>query len=178
MATKSKANQGKGLEDKIIKQNAYYLKKGVASVKKVPNNWVVQRKGPHIVGARPVPSGLCDFVGTSHLVGGRMFVFDAKETKNKTTFPLKNIKPEQMDHMEETIDHGGIGFLIVHFTEIDEIYYLPFEFIKPFWDDAELNPGVKGMQSIPLKTIREKCTIIHDMEYMGHIRHHDKTEDQ
>lgn len=172
MANKKKANVGKVLEDKIIKQNEFYLKNGVASIKKVPNAWVVRRKGPHIVGANPVPSGLCDFVGTSHLVGGRSIVFDAKECKLKTRFPLKNIKPSQMDHLAETILHGGIGFLIIWFTELNEYYFAPYEFILPYWKDAEENPDDANM-SIPLADIREHCTLIHDMEYMGHIRHNE-----
>jgi recombination protein U len=171
--TKNKS-LGKVLEDKIISQNDHYLRMGVASIKKVPNNWVVKRKGPHIVGANPVPSGLCDFVGTSHLVNGRAIVFDAKECKLKTRFPLKNIKPSQMDHMKETIDHGGIAFLVVWFTEINEMYYLPYDFVESYWIDAELHPDDQN-KSIPLSDIRDHCTIIHDMEYMGHIRHHFET---
>jgi recombination protein U len=173
MAGKSKqANKGKQLEDAIIKQNEYYLKNEIATIKKIPNNWVVRRKGPHIVGANPVPSGLCDFVGTSHLVGGRSIVFDAKENKNKTNFPLRNIKVEQMDHMEETVLHGGIAFLIIHFTDesIDKTYFVPYKFIKPYWDDAEAHPDVKGMQSIPLKDIQGNCDRILGMEYMGFVQ--------
>jgi recombination protein U len=164
---KKNANLGKGLEDRITKQNEWYEKQGVAVIRKIPNPWVVRRKGPHIVGANPVPSGLCDFIGTSHLVGGRSIVFDAKECKLKTRFPLKNIKPEQMDHLTETIKHGGIGFLIIDFTELNEMYYVPYEFILPYWDDAE---DENNPQSIPIADIREKCTHIHDMHYMGHIR--------
>jgi recombination protein U len=167
--SKKNANLGKVLEDKIVKQNQFYLKKDLATIKKVPNAWVVRRKGPHIIGANPVPSGLCDFVGTARKMNGRLIVFDAKECKLKTRFPLKNIKPSQMDHMKETINMGGIGFIIIWFTEIDETYYVPYDFILPYWIDAENDPE-ESNKSIPLVDIREHCTIIHDMEYLGHIR--------
>lgn len=163
---KKNANLGKVLEDKIIKQNEFYLKNNLATIKKVPNAWVVRRKGPHIVGANPVPSGLCDFVGTSKLIGGRMIVFDAKETKNKTTFPLNNIKPSQMDHMQETIDHGGIGFLVVWFTEMNETYVINHKQIRPFWEYAEQNPDEKGAKSIKLQFFQEECKRIDDLEYL------------
>jgi recombination protein U len=177
MATKSsKANMGKILEDKIIKINKHYLEVGTASIKKVPNAWVVRRKGPHIIGANPVPSGLCDFVGTSHLVGGRQIVFDAKECKLKTRFPLRNIKPSQMDHMKETVDHGGIAFLIIWFTETDEMFYVPYQFIEAYWIDAELHPDDKN-KSIPLQDIQNHCTVITEMEYMGHVRFYNETYD-
>ena len=159
-------SKGKELEDRIIKQNEHYLKQGIATIKKIPNKWVIRRKGPHIVGANPAPSGLCDFIGTSKLVSGRLIVFDAKECKLKTRFPLKNIKPEQMDHMQETVEHGGIAFLIVHFTELNETYFLPYSFVKPYWDAAEKE---EGPSSIPLDEIREKCPQIIDMDYLPHI---------
>lgn len=163
-------NLGKVLEDKIIEQNKVYLDQGWATFNKVPNNWVVKRKGPHIVGANPAPSGLCDFIGTSKLVGGRLIVFDAKECKQKTLFPLRNIKVSQMDHMKDTIDHGGIGFLIIWFTELDQMYYAPYDFILPYWMDAEAHPDVKGSQSIPVKDFQEHCPLISDMEFLGYVR--------
>lgn len=161
-------NMGMVLEKRINLQNDLYLKSDVATIKKIPNAWVVRRKGPHIIGANPVPSGLCDFVGTSKLLKGRTIVFDAKECALKTRFPLKNIKPSQMDHMRETIDHGGIGFIIIWFTELNETYFVPYQFIVGYWEDAEMHPDERN-KSIPLADIRESCTLIHDMNYIGHI---------
>lgn len=164
----TKKNLGKQLEDKIVKENQALKKLGMARVDKIPNNWVVRRKGPHIVGASPVPSGLCDFVGISFNVR-KMFVFDAKECKLKTRFPLKNIKPEQMEHMEDVIKHGGIGFFIIWFTELNEMYYVPYQKVKPFWDMAEKSEDEK--QSIPLQFFRDNCYEIRDMDYYSHVIH-------
>lgn len=173
---KKNVNLGKQLEDKIIKTNEYYDREGIAYIHKVPNAWVVKRKGPHIVGANPVPSGLCDFYGTSPQLNGRLIVFDAKETKNKTSFPLKNIKHQQMDQMERVTMAGGLAFLVVWFTESNEAFYAPYDFIAPYWDMAEQHPGVRGYQSIKLKDFRERCELILDMDYMGQVMNHHRSE--
>ena len=38
--------------------------------------------------------------------------FEAKESHNKTAFPLANIHPHQIEHLKRIIAHGGIGFFI------------------------------------------------------------------
>lgn len=161
------AQKGMLLESMINKMNADYERIGIGTFKKIPNNWSVQRKGPHIVGAKPIPSGLCDYVGTSHYVNGRTVVFDAKECKLKKQFNLKYIKPEQMDHMREVAEHGGIAFALVWFTELDEYYCLPYSFIVPYWDASELEEGV---QHIPIVDIREKAFKLHGApDYIHYI---------
>ena len=40
--------------------------------------------------------------------------FDAKECHSKTSFPLSNIKPHQIDHIKKVIKQKGIVFLIIY----------------------------------------------------------------
>ncbi|AYP68802.1 holliday junction resolvase [Bacillus phage vB_BpsM-61] len=163
--SKKNSNLGKLLEDKIMVQNELYRRKKQATFNKIPNNWVVRRKGPHIIGANPVPSGLCDFIGTEKAVGGRMIVFDAKECSLKTRFPLSNIKPGQMDHMQETIDHGGVAFLVIQLNQLNKVYYAPYDFIYAYWQDAENNPQERN-KSIPFRDIEAECIEIKNMDYL------------
>lgn len=152
-------SKGQLLEREINRINEGYEKEGLASFKKTPNNWVVQRRGPHIVGATPAPSGICDYFGTSHYIGGRTVVFDAKECSLKKQFNLKYIKPEQMDHMRDVTAQGGLAFCLVWFTELDEYYCLTHDFIAPYWEASESG---EGLQHIPLKDIRESCHKLED----------------
>ena len=39
--------------------------------------------------------------------------------------------------MEEFEQQGGISFIIVHYTALDEMYYVPFTDVKKFWDRME-----------------------------------------
>lgn len=153
MAIKKAPSKGMLLESAINTINAEYLEQGIASVKKIPNAWVVRRKGPTIVGATPVPSGLCDYVGTSHYVGGKTVVFDAKECKLKKQFNLNYLKWEQFDHMTEVEEHGGIAFVLVWFTELNEHYALPHALIKEYW---ELSEELEKPQNIPISVIQER----------------------
>src|SRR5699024_10239677 len=42
--------------------------------------------------------------------------FEAKETKNKTSFLLANIHDHQIEHMHSVVNHGGICFLMIRLT--------------------------------------------------------------
>ncbi len=55
---------------------------------------------------------------------GRYIDFEAKETKNKTSFPIKNIHEHQVKHLEQCLNHGGIAFIIIYFSTLDRIFFL------------------------------------------------------
>ena len=62
--------------------------------------------------------------------------FDAKECAVKT-FPLQNIHPHQIAFMKEFEEQGGISFIILSFTSLNETYYLPFRDVCRFWRRME-----------------------------------------
>ena len=53
---------------------------------------------------------------------GKYIDFEAKETKNKTSFPLFMIHPHQIKHLKKVVFHGGIGFFIIRFNYHNETY--------------------------------------------------------
>lgn len=65
---------------------------------------------------------------------GRYIDFEAKETKNKTRFPLINIHAHQVDHMIQCRAHGGIVFLIIRFSTLDETYLMPIGKFHVHWE--------------------------------------------
>lgn len=81
----------------------------------------------------------------SHLVG-QGIAFDAKETLNKTSFPLANIKQHQLVFLEYFQDCGGTAFFLIHFKKIynDKAFVTPLEFVKSYWEDAN------ARKSLPL----------------------------
>ena len=62
--------------------------------------------------------------------------FDAKEC-NTDTFPIQNIHKHQVDFMERFEKQDGISFIIIYYTGRNEMYYLPFTYIKKFFDRSE-----------------------------------------
>ncbi|MGC9648563.1 Holliday junction resolvase RecU [Staphylococcus aureus] len=59
--------------------------------------------------------------------------FEAKETKNKTSFPLNNIHDHQVEHMKNAYQQKGIVFLMIRFKTLDEVYLLPYSKFEVFW---------------------------------------------
>lgn len=108
-------NRGMTLEYLIETMNEYYIANDIAYIYKKPTPIGVVKvsyssKGKRIQdGFYKMPSTL-DFNG---LYKGYYIEFDAKETQNKTAFPLSNIHDHQMNHIKNINNHGGIVFLII-----------------------------------------------------------------
>lgn len=142
-------NRGMDLESDLNESNEYYkeidkaliFKKptpiGVADVSYSPKGKVIKR------GFFKEPSTL-DYNG---LYRGKYIEYEAKVTKNRTSFPLANIHPHQIKHIESVLRHKGIVFLVIKINEIvyllkgdDFIEYIsihdrksiPYEFIKEY----------------------------------------------
>ncbi len=121
--TVSHSNRGMTLENLINKTNEYYLKKDIALIHK-----------------KPTPIGVAEVTYSEHkklikkayfkeqstldyngLYRGKYVEFDAKETLNKTAFPIANVHPHQIEQIRGVIKHHGIAFLII---KMNNFYYL------------------------------------------------------
>lgn len=83
------------------------------------------------------------------LYKGKYIDFEAKETTNKTSFPLNNIHKHQINHLRNIMENDGIAFLIVRFIEHNKTYLL---FAKDFFDYIDKN----NKKSIPYNYFEEK----------------------
>ena len=70
------------------------------------------------------------------VVQGIPVCFDAKECAYDT-FSLQNIHPHQIAFMDAFEQQQGIAFLIIYYTHLEEIYYMPFRDVRRFWDRAQ-----------------------------------------
>ena len=86
---------------------------------------------------------------------GKYIDFEAKETKSTTNFTLRNIHPHQIEHLKSIEKHGGIAFIIVRFTILNETYLMPINKLEMFLDN-------NNRKSIPIDYFREKCYLIKD----------------
>ena len=122
--TNTYANRGMMLESDINQSNKYYLDHNIALIYKKPTPIkVVKVEYPKNVIKEAYfnePSTL-DYNG---IYKGKYLEFDAKETQSNTSFPIANIHKHQLEHMKKVIYFGGITFLIVRFTKINETYIL------------------------------------------------------
>jgi len=149
----SHSNRGMNLETIINNSNEYYLEKDIALIYK-----------------KPTPIGIVDVSYNNHkktiekayfkepstldyngLYRGKYIEFDAKETLNKTSFPLSNIHEHQTLQIRKVIAHEGIVFLIIRMNDL--IYLLTGEDYIKYID-------THNRKSISYSFIKENAHII------------------
>lgn len=141
------------LESELNDSNKYYLENNIAVVYKKPTPVkVLKRVNEKIVDAYFEKPSTTDYNG---LYKGKYIDFEAKETKNRSSFPLNNIHPHQIKHIENIIKNEGISFIIVRFTTIGKTFLL---FGKDLLNFIKNN----NRKSIPLDYFNEKGYIIKD----------------
>lgn len=120
------AHRGMSLEEDITLSNQYYLSHDIAVIYKKPTPIQIvkvnypRREAAKIVEAYYKTPSTTDYNG---LYRGKYVDFEAKETKVKT-FPFANISKHQIDHLQKIINHGGIAFVIIAFTSLNEVYLI------------------------------------------------------
>lgn len=144
-------NRGMSLEDDLNLTNEYYLKHDIAVIYKKPTPiQVIDTKNGKITKAYFKEPSTTDYNG---LYKGYYLDFEAKETTNKTNFPLVNIHKHQIEHIRNIINHRGISFLIVRFTKLNETYLLFGEDFINYIDNNK-------RQSISLNYFKEKGYLV------------------
>ena len=117
--TDNHSGRGSSLEKDINDSNAYYRELDKALIYKKPTPIQVvrvdypQRNKAKIVEAYYRTASTTDYNGVYR---GKYIDFEAKETKNKTNFPLQMIHDHQIQHLLRVQKQGGIGFFIIRFN--------------------------------------------------------------
>lgn len=148
------SNRGKTLEDELNETNEYYLANDMAVIHKKPVPiQIVHVKYPArsaavITEAYFRSPSTTDYNGVWN---GKYIDFEAKETKNRTSFPLQNIHEHQVDHMKKVIEQDGIAFLLLKFTSLDRYFMVSFEYFEKKWE--RMLAG--GRKSITLAEVEE-----------------------
>ncbi|AGB41457.1 penicillin-binding protein-related factor A, putative recombinase [Halobacteroides halobius DSM 5150] len=150
------ANRGQNLENMIETSNQQYSFQQRALIQKIPTPVKVlninSRTGKITNGFYKKKSTV-DYIG---VYNGVSIAFDAKETSIKTRFDLSNVKQHQHKYLKQWNDNGGIGFLIIYFNKLDELYYLPFQLLDDYWQGMLQG----GRKSIPYQEIAQKEFLI------------------
>jgi len=116
-------NRGMDLETSLNLANSYYIANDIALIYKKPTPIGIVDTGYEnnkyiITKAYFKEPSTLDYNG---LYQGKYIEFEAKETKNKTSFPLSNIHEHQIKHIRNVLRHNGIVFLII---KMNNNYYL------------------------------------------------------
>ena len=133
---KTRGLRGSTLEDLINRTNDSYREKGLALIQKVPTPITpisIDKASRHITLAYFDQKSTVDYIGA---VQGIPVCFDAKECA-ASTFPLQNLHPHQVAFMREFEQQGGVSFILVSYTGLEEMYYVPFRHVEKFWRRME-----------------------------------------
>lgn len=140
----SRGLRGSTLEDMINRTIEKYREDGLALIQKIPTPITpvqIDQESRHITLGYFDRKSTVDYIG---VVQGVPVCFDAKESET-LTFSLQNIHEHQVNFMRDFEAQGGVSFFLIYYKAIDEFYYLPYEFLKLFWDRAA-NGGRKSFR--------------------------------
>lgn len=149
----STSNRGMDLEAAINETNDWYVANDVAYIYKKPIPIQVVKVDYERRSAARISEAYYKIPSTTDYNGiyrGRYIDFEAKETKTKTAFPMKNIHEHQVRHLENIVRHGGIGFILVAFTTLGKTFLLDASRVI-----ADYAASQNGRKSIPLSEFQE-----------------------
>ena len=139
------------LEEEINESNKYYRSHEIAVIYKKPTPIQIvkvdypKRSRAVIKEAYFRQASTTDYNG---VYNGYYVDFEAKETKNKNTFPLKNFHQHQIDHLRMCQKQGGICFVIIKYVTLKRYFIMPADDLFKHWDAQG-----KGAKSIQLNDI-------------------------
>ena len=151
-------NRGMTLEGELNDSNLYYREIEKAYIYKKPTPIKITKVDYPSRDKAVIKEAFFTIPSTTDYNGlykGYYIDFEAKETQSKTSFSLSNIHPHQIKHLENIDKNGGIAFLIVRFTTINETYLLMAKDLFDFLNEKE-------RKSIPLTYFKEKAYLLKD----------------
>jgi len=134
------ANRGMNFELMINQTNEFYLNNDIAIIYKKPIPIQIvgvdyqRRSAAKITEAYYKLPSTTDYNG---IYKGRYIDFEAKETKSKTSFPIKNIHEHQVIHLKRVKEHGAISFIIVYFSALGRIFLLETNHVVRFYERSK-----------------------------------------
>ena len=154
--------RGSLLEDMLNRTNESYRRKGLALIQKVPTpiTPVSMNDNKQITLAYFEQKSTVDYIGA---VQGIPVCFDAKESATDTV-PLQNIHEHQIDFMNDFERQGGIAFILLMYTNRDELYYVPLSDINRFWN--RMKKG--GRKSFTYDEVDHSFSVARKGEYLVH----------
>ncbi|MBQ6323281.1 MAG: Holliday junction resolvase RecU [Bacilli bacterium] len=151
-------NRGMTLESELNESNEYYRFINKAYIYKKPTPIKITKVDYPSRNKAIIKEAFFTIPSTTDYNGlyrGKYIDFEAKETKSKTSFALTNIHEHQIKHIANINNNGGIAFLIVRFTTLNETYLLTADDFLSFLNNTD-------RKSIPIDFFRNKGYLIKD----------------
>lgn len=154
----TKSRLGVDFETRINESNTYYLNKGIAAIYKKPTPVQIvkvdypARNKARIAEAYYKTPSTTDYNG---IYRESYIDFEAKSCK-ELSFSFERIYLHQIKHLETIYNLGGISFLIIEFSTLNEVYILPTPLLV-----LKHNEALEGKRkSIPYEYIKENGYLV------------------
>lgn len=137
-----KANMGMNFEKDVSKSCDYYREKGLADIYKRPTPIKVVKMSKTRPGM--IEEAYFEEKSTTDYVGiykGKYIDFECKETIHDSV-PYHMIREQQFLHLETITSLGGIGFFLVSFKSVQEVYLIKASIILEKIKEKK-HPGFK-----------------------------------
>lgn len=164
-------NRGFDFEDAINQTNEYYKEKGLCLVTKRPTPIKIVKvdysKGAKITEAFFETQSTTDYNG---VYKGKYLDFEAKSTRSRTSFPLANIPPQQIEHLKNVIFHKGIAFFLINLHCFNKTYLIDATIVIDYYENRQ-------RASIPFKDLEEKGYLVKEsyrprLDYLSILDEH------
>lgn len=150
------SNRGMTLEHDINVSNDYYLQLDKAVIHKKPTPVQIVAVDYPKRSAAKISEAYFKIPSTTDYNGvyrGRAIDFEAKECKNKTSFPFQVIHPHQIEHLKRVEKHGAIAFIIIRFSYYNETYFVEASKIVTRYNESKV-------RSLPYSWFQEEAYLI------------------
>ena len=140
-------NRGMSFEQEINESNEYYIENSIALIYKKPTPIKIVKCENNTI-----TEGYFEHKSTTDYCGvfkGKFIDFEAKSVASKTSFPLSNIRKNQLIHAENVIKNNGVSFFFVEFYNLEK-YFILFSY------DVLNFIETHNKKSIPLNYFVEK----------------------
>lgn len=130
-AWKTRGLRGSTLEEMVNRTNEYYRENGLALMQKIPTPITpidIDKSTRHITLAYFEQKSTVDYIGVIQEIA---VCFDAKECSTKQ-FALSNIHEHQLNFMRDFEKQGGVAFILLFFSSLDELYYMRMSELEKF----------------------------------------------
>ena len=154
----SHKNRGMTLENDLNITNEYYCAIDKAYIYKKPTPIKITKVDYPSRNKAVIKEAFFTVPSTTDYNGiykGKYIDFEAKETKSKTAFALTNIHQHQIKHLENIDNNGGIAFIIVRFTTLNETYLITAERFLNYINNND-------KKSVPLEYFKTDAYLIKD----------------
>ncbi len=151
-------NRGMSLESDLNLTNDYYKRIKKAYIYKKPTPIKITKVDYPSRNKAVIKEAYFEMPSTTDYNGvykGQYIDFEAKETNNKTSFPLTNIHAHQIEHLNNILEEQGICFIIVRFKVLNKTFILSGKKLIDFINNNE-------RVSIPLSYFEENGYLIKD----------------